>query len=167
MTLGRSRILGLVLLASLGLNVLLGGLLIGDWAGDGSNQGIRGSRWFDRETARAALPAEAQKIVDAIWSRHEAAVREGYKAVREARAELQRVLTADELDPPALEAAQANLATRREAARLNITASMAELAHALPPKDRKLYFTTGAKRAQDQDARSAESAETDKPPPAQ
>ena len=40
MKLGKRHVLGLVLLASLGLNVLLGGMMIGHWAGGGPRHEI-------------------------------------------------------------------------------------------------------------------------------
>jgi uncharacterized membrane protein len=162
MTLGKRQILGLALLVSLGANVLLGGLLIGGWASDGPRPGGRGG--FDHNTAREALPPESRKLADDIWSKHEAKIRDAFKSVREAREDIQRVLTADKFDRAALESAQAALAARWGGVRGEMAASLSELALALSPEERKRYFAAGAKRGA---WRSARDGEPDAPPPSQ
>lgn len=163
MKLGKRHVLGLVLLVSLGLNVLLGGMMIGHWASDGPRQwGRGGSSEFDRQAAREALSPASQKIVDENWTRHGAKLRDAFKAVREARQEIQRVLTADQLDRAALEAAQAALAARWDVARTEMAAGLTDLALALPPEERKLYFTAGAKHGH---SRGPRVGEPDAPPP--
>ncbi len=163
MTLGKRHIVGLVLLASLGLNVLLGGMFIGGWAGGSGHHG-QGSRWFDREAARDAISPEAQKIVDDIRVAHDAKLREAFKATRELRQEIRRLLTADQIDGAALEAAQMALTTHRAAAQAMIATLQKELALALPPDDRKAYFTAGAKR---DDRRGPRHDEAETPPTTQ
>lgn len=162
MRLGKRHVLGLILLASLGLNVLLGGLMIGHWAGDGPRHGGRGSPGFDRHAARETLPPTSQKLADEIWSRHEAKLRDAFKGVREARRRIQEVLTADQLDRAALEAAQAELGARWDVARAEMAAGLMELAVALPPEQRRLYFKSGAKG---REFRGPRVGEPDSPPP--
>ncbi|MSO75114.1 MAG: periplasmic heavy metal sensor [Alphaproteobacteria bacterium] len=153
MTLGKRQVLGLVLLVSLGANVLLGGLLIGGWACEGPRHSGGG---FDRQAAREALPPESRKLADDIWSEHEAKIRCAFKAVREARQDIQRVLAADEFDRAALETAQAALTTRWDGVRTAMAASLSELALALSPDERKRYFTAGAKHGEWRGPRSGE-----------
>ncbi|MSO69241.1 MAG: periplasmic heavy metal sensor [Alphaproteobacteria bacterium] len=163
MTLGKRHLVGLVLLISLGLNILLGGMLIGGWASGEGHHG-RGSWGFDREAARKAISPEAQKTVDDIRAAYDAKLREAFKAAREARQEIRRLLTADQIDGAALEAAQVAQAANRAAAQAMLAALQKELALALSPEERKSYFTAGAKR---DDRRGPRHDEAETPPTTQ
>ncbi len=160
MTLGKRHVLGLVLLVSLGLNVLFAGMMIGHWAGGPRHGG--GSPEFDRHAARDALPPSSQALVDEIWTRHEPKLHEAFKGIRKARRDIHRVLTADQLDRAALEAAQAALGMRWDVARAEMATGLMELALALPPEERKHYFKHGARGGE---YRGPRVGEPDAPPP--
>lgn len=140
MKLGLRHLLGIALLASLAVNVLLAGIVIGRWVDHGPHYG---SSRFDREAAREALSPEARAVVDEIWERHHAAVRDKFKAAKQARRDFEALLQADEVDRAALDRAQAEMSARWAEARAEMVRSMTELALALSPEDRKAYFERG------------------------
>jgi len=138
-------LLGAALLVSLGLNVFLGGVMIGRWAEHGfAHSG--GSPRFIREAALKALNPAARAIVDDLRDRHQAQMRDKFRAVRQATRALEAQLQADEIDRAALDAAQADLSDRWAEARAEMARGMTELALALPPDARKLYFKAVGKR---------------------
>ncbi|MGD9538287.1 MAG: periplasmic heavy metal sensor [Alphaproteobacteria bacterium] len=135
------HLLGIALLVSIGVNVLLAGIVIGRWVDHGPHGD--GIPRFDREAAREALSPEARAIADEVWEQHKAAVRGKFKAVKEARNAVEALLRADEVDRATLEAAQAEMTTRWAEARAEIARGVTEVALALPADQRKLYFKAG------------------------
>ena len=140
MKFGLRRLLGIALLVSIAVNVLLAGIVIGRWVDHGAHPG---SSRFDREAAREALSPEARTVVDQIWERHQASVRDKFKAAKEARRDFEALLQADVVDRAALDQAQAEMSARWAEARAEMSRSMTELALALSPDDRKAYFERG------------------------
>ena len=135
------HLLGIALLVSIGVNVLLAGIVIGRWVDHGPHgDGI--SR-FDREAAREALSPEARAIADAVWERHKPGLRDKFKAVKAARNAVEALLRADEVDRATLEAAQAEMTARWAEARAEIARGITEVALALPADQRKTYFKAG------------------------
>jgi len=138
-----TRRLSIALLASLALNLFLGGMLTSQWIfADRKDRPHHVGR-FDRQGARAAIDEQYRPAVDAVWQRHKAALRGRVRAVREVRRRLRQQLVAEELDQAALAQTYEELHARGLAARNLLGKPLAEIAAALPAEERKRYFQAG------------------------
>ncbi len=145
MTTRPSRRLALVLAASLGLNLFLGGMMASQWLFHGPPfsahpRGAHSPGPFDRKAARAALDEEYRAVVDEIWERNRPSLRQGVRGLRQGREAVKRQLLADAFDPEALKRAHEDLAERMQSMRGVIEAHVLEIAEVLPADQRRLYF---------------------------
>lgn len=138
-----TRRLSIALLASLALNLFLGGMLSSQWIFADRHDRPRHVGRFDREGARAAIGEQHRAAVDAIWQRHKTALRGRVREVREVRRRLRQQLVAEQLDQAALAQTYEELHARGLAARNLLGKPLAEIAAALPAEQRKRYFQAG------------------------
>jgi len=138
-----SRRLSIALLASLALNLFLGGMLTSQWIFAERHGRPHPVGRFDREGARAAIDEQHRPAVDAIWQRHKSALRGRVRELRDVRRRLRQQLVAEELDRAALAQTYEELHTRGLAARDLLGKPLAEIAAALPAEQRKRYFQAG------------------------
>ncbi len=145
----RRRGLWIALFASLAVNVVIVGWIatswLGGWAPGGRMSGTRTEFYF--RPALRALPEQQRGVVQKIWDERRDERRARARELREARAEFRRVLTADQTDSAAIEAAVANLRARADAVHDHISATLTRVAATLPPEARKAYFNAGLTRA--------------------
>ncbi len=145
----RRRGLWIALFTSLAVNLFLAGWIatswIGNWAPGGRVSASRAEFYY--RPALRALPESQRRAVQNIWDERAQERRARAREFREARVELRRVLTADQMDTKALEAAVVNLRARADAVHDHIGATLVRVATTLPPEARKAYFNAGLSRA--------------------
>src|SRR5690606_31577611 len=93
-----------------------------------------------KRQAAEVLPDAERERVRAIWERNRDAVRDEFRAMREARARFREALTAEQFDPAAAQAALDELYARKEAARAGMETKIFEIAESLSPEQRRAYF---------------------------
>lgn len=140
-----TRSLSLMLYTSLALNVLLGGLWIGQWFFDGKNHPRRAGQ-FDRQAARAELSESSQVIVDKIWAEHRKKMKSRIKNSLDTRQQVQSLLLSENFDRKALTEAQKMSHNSSRQAKFSVHDVIADIADALPDAERKKYFETGFSR---------------------
>lgn len=131
-----------LLVASLALNVaVLGGVAWAHFSHDGPHQRhvrmARGTIMPNPMQLRRVLPPERRGVVDAALARHREHVRTSVADVFEARARVHALLTAETLDPAALESAFAELRASDAEAASAVQAMITEVAAELTPEERR------------------------------
>jgi uncharacterized membrane protein len=144
----RRRALWIALFASLAVNVFLIGWISSSWIADAPRvPSPRGERSdFSIRAARTAVGEDQRRIADRIWRERRSETRVHVKNLREAKLELRRVLTADQLDAAALEQAVANLRARGDTTIERLTTTLVLISKELAPEARKAFFTAGFTR---------------------
>lgn len=148
------RRLALILAISLGLNLFLGGIVATHvfWRGEqwrmGSPGGAKMSRhMFHRRAAAATLEGEHRRMADDIWQRGRDGHHRYFKAMRQSREDIRRLLIADEFDRNALATAYVSLNQQLSSARSGLGETIAQIAERLPPDARKRYFEAGFRKS--------------------
>lgn len=98
------------------------------------------SGWAAKREAAEVLPEQERERVDAIWERDRGAVRQEFRAMRDARRRFREILTAENFDPAAAQSTLAELYERKEATRATMETKIMEIATSLPPEQRRAYF---------------------------
>jgi len=136
----RPRWLGFVLIASLAVNLFLGGIVVGGWVAGGGPplpawQPGAGLRAFPRliET----LPPEARAEAADILAEHRGEIRRSLVALHRARRDVFQLLAQETVDRPALEQAFATLRARMTAAQAAVQDALIEVSVSLPPEQRR------------------------------
>ncbi len=151
MTTPLARRLAIALVASLAINLFLGGMAISRWVfheppGAHDAASPDGIGHFNRRAAHEALDAGARKRVEAIWRDRFDDIRPRIRAARKARHDVMRQLMAEPIDATALEAAYAALRVSTDEAQTAVHGVLAEVAQMLPPDQRRRFFRAGLKR---------------------
>lgn len=142
-----NRRLAIALVASLALNLFLGGMMTASWLfREEPPPGFPRPGLFDRQAALSAIGEEHRPAIEAIWAKNGPELRRRVRALREARDAIRRQLTADSFDPAALAEAHALLEERGRAAHAAMQANIAEVAAALPDEERQRYFEATRRR---------------------
>lgn len=145
-----NRTLSALLFLSVALNLFLGGVLASHWL-------FRPPPWDDggpgdrlpplhRLADGAGLDPPYRDQVTALWLDQRPRLHRQMRAVREARRQVHRLLTAETLDRAALATAQETLSQRLTAARAAMQDHLLEVAALLPPEQRRAYFEAGLRR---------------------
>ncbi len=142
------------LFASLAVNLFLVGWLAASWAGGiGPRPGAMG-QGFNHFAARQTLSDEHRRIADQIWRERFGEMRQRIMALREARNDFGRAITAEAGDAAAIEAASRLVRSRSDALIEHLTGSLARIGAALPAEARKTYMQAGfAPRGRDGERR--------------
>ncbi|MEQ8194537.1 MAG: periplasmic heavy metal sensor [Rhodospirillales bacterium] len=140
-----SRRLAIVLAASIGLNLFLGGMLTAHYLFGDDQKRTRG--FFQRDAARAELSEPHRKTVDAIWDKHRPVMRGHLRALRESRREVRRLLRAEKVDTAAIAKARQQYDASQQQVRVSVRRAVDEISAALPDAERRKYFETGFKRS--------------------
>jgi uncharacterized membrane protein len=131
---------------SVALNLFLVGWVAASWVGGigprPAGPGALGAG-FNHFVARQALGDEHRRAADQIWRERFADMRQRAVAVREARNELARLLTADTADAAAIEAASRAVRARSDALIEHLAATLARIGATLPAEARKAYMQAG------------------------
>ncbi len=154
MTTPLARRLAIALVASLAINLFLGGMATSRWlfhAPPGAHDaGPDGIGHFNRRAAHKALDPDTRRRVEAIWRDRIDDIRPRIRAARKARRDVMRELIAEPIDATALEAAYARLRARTDEAQSAVHGVLAEVAQMLPPDQRRRFFEAGLRRAKHQ-----------------
>lgn len=136
------RGLGIALIASLGVNLFLAGMIVtatiyhkdgrGGWAGY--------SRPFPHRYARRALEGESREKVDGIWREARPDLRMRIREMRRSRREIHRQLRAETLDRSALDRAFAALRASTASAHDAVQKVIGRIAETLNAEERRSYF---------------------------
>lgn len=149
--------LSLILLISVALNLLLGGVLASRLIfPDRSPRHVRDDApaiLFNRRAAHAALSEESRQIIQDIWRKRRADLRANVRESRALRRELRAILLADEFDAAELERVEARLHELGVESRQSLRGALAEIAAALPADERQRYFKAGFERRHRRDGR--------------
>ncbi len=132
--------LAIALVASLALNLFLGGVWTAQWLGHRLEMPHRGGPPHHVRRGMDALGDEARQTVRQVFERHAPALRESFRTHRDARRAIRAVFEEDDFDRPRAEAALAALGAERAAMRAKSNALMLEIADSLPPEDRRVFF---------------------------
>ncbi|HEX9462855.1 MAG TPA: periplasmic heavy metal sensor [Alphaproteobacteria bacterium] len=154
--------LAIAFTASLAVNVFLAGLFIGQRmmapmppaAAAAFRGGERaGERTMPAIIDRIAeiLPPDQRTVFLATMEKHRADIMGAGAAVREARAKVRDLLSADNFDRPATEAAMSDLRDRHAAFQRALQMAMLDAAEALPPDARRQVVNMGGRRSANRD----------------
>lgn len=139
--------LSLILLISVALNLLLGGVLATRlFLPDRSYRHERQDApaiFFNRRAAQASLSEESQRIVQEIWRKRRAELGENVRKSRELRRQLRDLLLADDVDQAKLTDVESQLHELGIDSRQALRGVLGEIAAALPPDERRKYFDAG------------------------
>jgi uncharacterized membrane protein len=133
--------LGFVLVASLALNLFLGGIVVGGWVAGGGplparwEPGAGGLRAFPRLVQ--ALPPEQRAEAAAVLAEHRGEIRRRFIALHRARRDVFEAMTRETVDRAALEQAFAGLRERMTAAQAAVQEALIEVSISLPPEQRR------------------------------
>ena len=136
----------IVLIVSLGLNLFLGGLMVGRWVSGGphrppqfasNERGPTGepSRFLRRMAS--TLPPEHRSAFEAVIDRHRERVVRAAGEARDAREDVRQVLRKEPFDRAALDRAFETVRTRNVALQTEIQIAIGEAAAELPPQARQ------------------------------
>lgn len=143
------RYLGLALLASLGVNLFLVGILAGDWVRGralatreppAATTDARGGDTIARGAVQrllAAVPEAQRPEVERRLGAHRRDIQRANQQLREARERVQRVASADTLDRAELERAYAEQRERAAAVQKAIQVAAIDAIADLPPETRR------------------------------
>lgn len=87
---------------------------------------------------REAVPEPRRAVVDQVLHRHHRPIRESVRGVFQARTRVHRLLSAEHVDPAALDRAFATLRERDAQAAQAVQAMLADLARHLTPEERRV-----------------------------
>lgn len=135
------RGLSIALIASLGINLFLAGMIVTATIYHKGGRGWSGyERSFPHRSARHSLEGDSRKKVDEIWREARPDLRMRLREVRQARREIRRQLRADTLDRSALDRAFAAFRTSTNAAHNAMHALIGRIAETLNAEERRSYF---------------------------
>ncbi len=146
MTIAKSRLLVIALLISLGINLAVGGFFAARWIYHDEGRRSHAGFMFDREAARAVLDEKERAAIDTIWRARKSKIRTYFKAYRQTKRELTRLLGQDPLDRQAIDSVQTNLLETRQQIENTLYNTLLETAATLPPDRRKAFFKTGFRK---------------------
>jgi len=134
----------IALIVSVGLNLFLGGLMVGRWiSGPPHRPFATAERGSGGEPGRflhrmaSTLPPEHRPVFDAVISKHQNRIAELASEAREAREQVRAVLNKEPFDRAALDRAFENIRARNIALQTEIQMTISEAAAGLPPEARQ------------------------------
>jgi len=140
-----SRRLGYLLIASLAVNLFLGGLYAGQWLEDwrrGPESERAAPMRFHLGRFVDHLPQASREVARQAVERHRAEIRGAIQGIREARRQAGTALRAEPFAPEELEAALTKLRGHAGEAHQAMHQAMAEMAAKLPPEGRQALAET-------------------------
>lgn len=144
----KSKLLIVALVTSLAVNLAIVGFVGAQWLKHGGKPGPQIGLTFDRHAAFAVLDEKKKKQVKEIWRQHRPDIRSNFLEYRHAKRLLSSLLTAEELDKDAIEAAHEAMLNERNEIEKILNMTLIETAEILPPEKRELFFKTGFQRWQ-------------------
>ena len=139
MILRKQRLFAIVLLISLGLNLFLGGLIVGKHLGH-SDYPFSHSHDFHRPLKLRwlieSLPADSQEKVRPLIQAHRQLIKPQFRRIRQARQVVHQQLTAPEMNAEALSEVLAKLSQERAKAQKMMHATLVTIAGQLNAEER-------------------------------
>ena len=135
-----SRGLAIGLIASLALNLLLGGAMVARHVFHRDHFRITAEGPFPRWAKRAKLGAKQTARLQAIWKQNYPEVRTRMRAMRTARSQMREQLFADPLDPKALDRAAADVRARSMETQRYVHGMMGKVAATMTADERRRLF---------------------------
>jgi uncharacterized membrane protein len=143
MVMSRSKILSFALIASLCINVLMGGFIATQWLDQGKKHVRSGGPSFNHRAAMSVLDQKPQEDVRKLWKARRETLRPYFKEYGEARRQLAMLLSAKVLDENAINLAYDDMLQKRLKIENLLKVSLLEFAAALPPEQRAKFFEEG------------------------
>lgn len=135
-----SRGLAIGLIASLALNLFLGGALVARQVFHRGHFRITAEGPYPRWAKKAKLSTEQTAKVQAIWKENYPEVRTRMRAMRLARRQMRARLFADPLDPKALDRAAADVRARSMETQRYVHDMMGKVAATMTADERRRFF---------------------------
>ncbi len=142
----KSRRWAIALVASLALNLFMGGMFVASWAIQGGLGNGAAANPFAVFWARDSLGAPAGAMLRRVWGRHAAEFRPRVREMRAARRHVSESLAADDFDRAALTAAFADLRAKTLASQSAMHAALVDLAGELTVEERRSLAEVGRRR---------------------
>ncbi len=158
----RSRLWSVVFIISLGLNLFVGGLMIGHAVLGRSDFGIVRSSPYNVFWAGRAAGPEARALVREIWETHREEIRVSVAALRNSQQNVVHNLSLGELDNEALQAALAELRSRTMESQAIMHRDFMELLVSLTAEQRAEIAMAAAEMGRSRSRRSGERARRDR-----
>lgn len=146
MTMSRSKILSFALVASLGVNVLIGGFIATQWVGHEKGLVRSGGPLFNHRAAISVLDQKSQEDVRKLWKARREILRPHFKEYSESRRQLAALLGAESLDEDAINVAYDDMLEKRVRIEELLKISLLEFASALPADQRAKFFDEGFRK---------------------
>ncbi len=142
----KSRRWAIALMASLALNLFLGGVFAASWRAHDDARDTVAPNPMAVLWARESLGEPARATLRRIWAKHGAEVRPLVRQMRAARRQVSDQLAADDFDPEALARALADLRAKTQVSQSAMHAAMVELAADLTAEERRHLAKAGMHR---------------------
>lgn len=107
---------------------------------------VRAGMMPSPQMLRAAVPESRRAVVDQVLQRHHEPIRESVRGVFQARAAIHGLLTAERIDPAALDRAFATLRERDAQAARAVQVMLTDLVSQLTPQERRALAETVQRR---------------------
>ncbi len=146
MKMGKTKVLTILLIASIGINIAGVAFVGAQWYRYNVKSARSGELTFDRRAALSALEKPEKKKVRAIWKYHRPYFKDEIREFREAKKELSDSLSAEKLNDTEIKEAYDALIASRQDVEKRIFTVLYESARLLPPEKREKFFDRGFKR---------------------
>ena len=158
----RSRLWSVVFIISLGLNLFIGGLMIGHAVLARSDFGIVRSSPYNVFWAGRAAGPEARALVRDIWETHREEIRVSVAALRNSQQNVVQNLSMGQLDNEALQAALAELRSRTMESQAIMHRDFIELLVSLTAEQRAEIALAAQQMGRNRGRRNGERARRDR-----
>ncbi len=142
----RSRRWAIALVASLALNLFMGGMFVASWGIQSGLGDDAAPNPFAVFWARDSLGKPAGAMLRRVWGRHAAEFRPRVREMRAARRHVSESLAADDFDRLALTEALADLRAKTLASQSAMHAALVDLAGELTVEERRNLAEVGRRR---------------------
>ncbi|MBE7635490.1 periplasmic heavy metal sensor [Sneathiella sp. P13V-1] len=149
MKMGKTRVLTILLIASIGLNIAGAAFVGAQWYRYNVKSARSGELTFDRRAALSSLEKSEKKQIRAIWNYHKPYFKDEVRDFREAKRILSDSLSAENLDDTEIKEAFDVLISSRQNVEKRLFTILYESARLLPPEKRETFFNRGFKRWSD------------------
>ena len=146
MKMGKTKILTILLIASIGLNIAGVAFVGAQFYRHNIKSARSGELTFDRRAAFSSLEKSEKKKIRAIWKYHKPYFKEEVSGFRDAKRALSDTLSAEELDDKDINAAYDDLIASRNEVEKRLFSILYESARLLPAEKREKFFNRGFKR---------------------
>lgn len=143
MRISRNKVLALALIASLAVNLVIGGFIAAQWAGHEGKRHTSNRLHFDHRTAVTVLDDQERERLKEFWKERRETLRPYFREFREDRNKLKELFTASILDIPAINETYAEMIEAQMRIETFLQTAMVDMAKFLPEDKRAAFFEQG------------------------